>query len=430
MSLGGRGVWVAVILVVALAIRVGFVVSHTSFRPFADAASYDHTAVALAVHGSYPQSAIAPSGGPTAFRPPAYPFLLAGLYVITGTTHSASRFEVARLLSAVLSTGIVAVIGLIAFVLWGGGAPTLVSMGLAAVYPPLITLGDAMLSEPLFSLLVLAALAAILMARRSGRPLRWAALAGIAVGLAALTRSNGIVIALPLAAGLLRPSAIRSSLAPVAALVVAVLLVVTPWVVRNSLVFHRFVPISTQAGFTLAGAYNQASRSDHGRWIVPLMPPYNRLLRAGENEEQLEQRFRSTALAYIGNHPAYVLEVGYYNLGRLLEFEGPGFEHAAAGENGVSNAVSDLDVYSFYVLAALAVVAAALGGLRRVPLFVWGVPLVLALSLVFVIADMRYRLPIDPFLILLVAAGLVVRLRAARSLPLSVFTRMPRGELP
>lgn len=392
------------ILLGALALRVAFVVAQPGFRPFADAASFDQTAVAVASQGSYPPTTIAPSGGPTALRPPGYPYLLAALYAATGTEHSSARFRLGRLLGAVISTGIVGLVGLIAFLLWASWPPTWAAMVLAAVYPPLVTLGVSMLSEPLFTLLLLGAVAAVLMARRSDRPTRWAILAGALAGLAILTRTNGIIVLVPLAAGLLWP---RRGPAAAAALVVSALLVLVPWAVRDAVAFHRFVPLSTQTGFTAAGTYNSVSYAHEARWIVPTMPPYNRLRAPHETEAQIELKFRSAVLRFIRRHPGYVLRVGYYNLGRLLELEGPGFERGAAAENGLSFTVSDIDVYSFYALAALSLLALLRGGLRRAPAFVWGVPLALVLSLIFVLAYMRYRFPIDPFLILLVAGGLV-----------------------
>ena len=88
-----------------------------------------------------------------------------------------------------------------------------------------------------------------------------------------------------------------------------------------------------------------------------------------------------------------------------MELQGPGLEHNAAAESGIGFTTSDLDVYAFYLLAVLSIVALGLGGLRRAPAFVWAVPVAIGLTLVFVSADMRYRFPIDPFLILLIGGA-------------------------
>ena len=125
------------------------------------------------------------------------------------------------------------------------------------------------------------------------------------------------------------------------------------------------------------------------------------------DEAELERRFRSRAMEYAWENPSYVLEVGCWNTLRLLGLQGSALEHQAAPESGIGNRTSDIDVYAFYLLAVGALASLIAGAARRTPGFVWALPIFLALSLVFVISYMRYRLPIDPFLILLVAAGLV-----------------------
>jgi hypothetical protein len=201
-------------------------------------------------------------------------------------------------------------------------------------------------------------------------------------------------------------------------MIATTVLVMAPWAVRNTLSFDEFVPLSTQAGFTLAGTYNVTSRDDRqspAAWRPPTMPPYAALLRRGQSEATLERRFRSLALDYAEANPGYVAKVAYFNLGRLLGLQGASTERPAARETGISERVSDLDVYAFYVLALLAIWAVAAGVARGTPRFVWAIPLAIALSLVFVISYMRYRIPIDPFLILLVGGAIGgARLRRPR----------------
>src|SRR5436190_23913805 len=62
-----------------------------------------------------------------------------------------------------------------------------------------------------------------------------------------------------------RPAATTMTLLRMSVMVVAAVLTVIPWTVRNLLTVHAFVPVSTEVGYTLAGTYNQASRADV-RW--------------------------------------------------------------------------------------------------------------------------------------------------------------------
>lgn len=410
--LRSRGVIAAaVILAVALVLRVGFVQSQDGYVPSADAGDFDRHAVSLAIDGRYPPSEIGTRGGPSAFRPPAYPYVLAGLYALTGSADATGRYELARLFSALLGVAAVALIGIVALQIWGS-LVALVSMGLAALYPPLVTIGTSMLSEPLFIVLLLAALVGVLEARRSHHPLRWVIVAGLLAGALALTRTNGAIVIPILAIGLWpRPLLARASLTRVAAFLAMVVLVMAPWAIRNTNSFDTFVPVSTQTGFTLAGTYNQVSRDDESRpaaWRAPTMPPYAALLKSKDlNEAALEEHFRSLAVSYAQEHPSYILEAGFWNTVRMLGLQGPDLERQAAPEGGIGETTSDIDVYSFYLLAAASVISLLVGAARRAPWFIWALPVLLGFSLIFVIAYMRYRLPIDPFLIMLTAAGLL-----------------------
>ena len=69
------------------------------------------------------------------------------------------------------------------------------ALALGAVYIPLILVGQSVMSEPLFVLCMLGAVAAAL--KRGGY--RWAVLAGVLAGLAILGRANAVILLAPLA---------------------------------------------------------------------------------------------------------------------------------------------------------------------------------------------------------------------------------------
>ena len=83
-------------------------------------------------------------------------------------------------------------------------------------------------------------------------------------GLTCLTRANALVLLLPLglAVWTVRPRWSVRALAAPALLVVLALLTVSPWTIRNAVVFDRFIPVSTQLGSALAGTYNDQARLD------------------------------------------------------------------------------------------------------------------------------------------------------------------------
>src|SRR4051794_21914683 len=84
-----------------------------------DATDYDRAARTVAQGDGWPLS----HGRATTFRPPAYPVLLAGMYKVAGVERAGEhdRVVAARILGVGISTLIVALIGLVAAQLWGGG---------------------------------------------------------------------------------------------------------------------------------------------------------------------------------------------------------------------------------------------------------------------------------------------------------------------
>jgi 4-amino-4-deoxy-L-arabinose transferase-like glycosyltransferase len=176
----------AALLFATLAIRVAFVLATPNYQLIHDALDYDNHAASIAQGHGFALS----YGRPTAFRPPAYPIFLAGIYKLVGTENKADRVRAARLANAVVGTAIVALIGLLAFQFWGR-REALVALALGAVYIPLILVGQSVMSEPLFVLCLLGAIACALR--------RWALAAGVLAGLAILGRANALVVLAPLA---------------------------------------------------------------------------------------------------------------------------------------------------------------------------------------------------------------------------------------
>ena len=78
------------------------------------------------------------------------------------------RWVVARIAQAALGAVIALLIGLIATRLWGRRTG-LIALGLAAVYPPLILFGGALMTEPLLIALLLGSVLALLSRRLADR---------------------------------------------------------------------------------------------------------------------------------------------------------------------------------------------------------------------------------------------------------------------
>jgi hypothetical protein len=285
----------------------------------------------------------------------------------------------------------------------------LIALILAAVYPVMIELSATLVAENLLVVLSLAAAWTILRARRSERPYAWAAAGGLLIGLAVLTHENALVLLIG-ALGLRR--------APKAALLllIATALTLVPWTVRNAIVLHRFVPVSDEAGITLAGTYNAVSAHDehlpYGWRLYLYGEPHHRL-----SEPALDGRLTSRALHYIGQHPLAPAQVALHNTLRMFELEGSVAWKTSAASIDLPRGTAEIGVISFWLLCLLALPGAFTGAARAAPRWLWLVPLLYALSIVFVnVETPRFRLPVDPFLILLAACAIgtaVARLSGA-----------------
>ena len=394
------------ILALALVLRLAIVFLGPDLALLGDAGDYDRHAVSIAAGDGYPDTVLAAPGSPTALRPPGYPFWLGGLYAVFGDHPDAGRIA-----GALLGALSVFLILLLARRLWDDRV-ALVAAGLAAVSPALIYVNGSLVSEQIFLPLMLGAVLVTLMAREAEgrRLLALAALAGALCGVAALTRVVGLVLVGAIAIGLWR------RWAAVAVAVLATIVVVTPWIVRNNTVFDTFVPLATQEGFNLYGTYNPTSYNDGNFRLPPTLPDAAPLFgRPGYDEARISSELGGQARKFAFEHPRYVLRVLWLNTRRTLQLADQPLDRTEYEQLGVpSGARTPLEI-GVVIMLLLAAAGAVLRRTREAPLFVWLVPLLLFLPVAAFLATPRYRLPLDPFLLMLAAVALVQASMAIRN---------------
>jgi 4-amino-4-deoxy-L-arabinose transferase-like glycosyltransferase len=312
-------------------------------------------------------------------------------------------------MQAALGAIVVVLIVLVALELFGFRA-ALVAGLLAAVFPPLVVDGITLLSEPLFVALELAALYAVLRWRKT-RWFGWVTVAGVATGLALLTRANALAVLAVLALAARESGswrALRTWRAP-AALVAIAVLVVVPWTVRNSTEFDSFVPISTQDGYTLIGTYNPTSFARDGLWIPGNLDPGVAALIERDrdlDEAALNERLRSAARRFALDHSAYIAEVAGRNMLRLFNLGGSSYQRqVASGDYGLGPSWGTLMTWSLIPVLVLAAIGLTTQPARAAPRWLWALPILL-LTTVLVLATNRHRAAIDPFLLIAAAVAL------------------------
>jgi 4-amino-4-deoxy-L-arabinose transferase-like glycosyltransferase len=426
-----RALLISAILALALVLRVS-ASERRPYRPINDAGSYLTLASYIAKTGDYslrrsPGSGAGGTRGPSAYFAPGFPYFLGLVDLIDG--HAVRRgpaIQGARTSQAVLGTITVALVGLVCSELFGETAG-LIALVLAAVYPVFTEMAGVIAAENLLTALVLAAVYAALRVRRARRAATrygWVAGTGILTGLATLTHENGILILAPLifAVWTGRPRFQPGSLAAPALLIALTALMILPWTIRNAIVMHSFIPVSDETGITLVGTYNVRSAADPEipyKWRIFYGIPGERPLIRQEShltEPELGSKLQSQALHYIASHPFSPFVVAYHNTLRLFELEGTFAWIASASAVSLTTPVARTGVIGFWILCGLAIAGLATRRGRSAPGWVWMVPLLLALSVVLVnVETPRFREPVDPFLILLAAAGLDTALHRMRA---------------
>jgi 4-amino-4-deoxy-L-arabinose transferase-like glycosyltransferase len=195
---------------------------------------------------------------------PGAPFLYAGAYYATG----GAREGTARIVEALLGVATILVVFALGWRLGGrrGRFVGLFAAFLVAVYPPFIHTTGELMSEPPAMLTLPAAILAFLWASdREGRVnpggpgMRrqlWPWLVpGVLFGLTAMFRPEyllvGAAFVVLAAIRVWRQRGWQLGLAGAAVLLVAIVLPILPWTIRNVVVLDRVVPISTGGGKAL-----------------------------------------------------------------------------------------------------------------------------------------------------------------------------------
>jgi 4-amino-4-deoxy-L-arabinose transferase-like glycosyltransferase len=234
------------IALLGLAVRA-YVVVNPVEHPADDSRAYYALAKALYEEGSF--------GGPE-FRDssdwsPGAPFLYAAAFYATG----GAREGTARIVEALLGVATILVVFALGRRLGGrlhGRRVGLFAAFAVAVYPPFIHTTGELMSEPPAMLTLPAAILAFLWASERRSPWVWP-VPGLLFGLTAMFRPEYLLVgaAFVILAALHSGREWRLGLATAAVFLLALLLPILPWTIRNAVVLDRAVPISTGGGKAL-----------------------------------------------------------------------------------------------------------------------------------------------------------------------------------
>jgi hypothetical protein len=361
---------------------------------------------------------------PTAFRPPGYPFFLMLVYAIDPS-----------ILAAKLANVALSIVGM-ACTYWLvkrhlGQRVARWATFLTAVFPPAVAYTSILGTEILATTLLLGILCiqAYRVGGRLGRPL----MIGFLIGFLSLVKPYFAIF--PVLYGLFEWWQNRETLAgspgaqqggrgvkPLLLHLICVVLVmavtIAPWTVRNYLVFHRFVPISTNGDFVL---YINNNDRNHGVYMDAMNVP-DSIFRTSQildadgtyNEPDAMRLAKEKALQWIREHPVDFVLLGmdrlsasYFNAGKeirdwamdtgTVRFDKKWETPLVEGAQAASLAVAGSGVlYLCLMLYAM---------IRRKPLAVWHkiqTVLLVFLNLVIFASEgqPRYLFPLYPFFLI------------------------------
>lgn len=357
------------------------------------------------------------STGATAWFAPIYPLILAGVFKVFGVYTKAACFAILSFNDVVSALTCIPIflftrktlgcgIGLLAGWIW--------AFFPGAIYGPNSRIWDTWLATLLLALLFFVALKL----EDSRRVRDWLGF-GLLSGVAALT-SPVVLSVLPILALWMIYRQYRRReihvIWPLAA-ILGVILVVSPWIVRNYHVFHRFIPVRDDLGLELAAGNNGDTRFTESRREGPWLPEgaeqWREYQRLGELA-YFEQK-KQEAVAYIKEHPGwYAWMVARRILNTWTDYWSLSAEYLTKGP------YTPITVPLYTLLSVLTFL-----GLRRA-FREKGIDVAMPYAIVLIFFPLVYyathtgdwyRRPIDPFLVTLAGFEVTALVRRRRKIP-------------
>jgi 4-amino-4-deoxy-L-arabinose transferase-like glycosyltransferase len=369
------------IFIVAAAVRIFYLASISQPPLENDAKEYDRLGVMLAEGKGY----VTESGKPTAYRPPVYPLFLAAIY------HTAGHdLRWVRLVQALIGAGICVLVYSTAIELFDESIAKLSAVS-ASLYPPLIVDISPILSETLFSFLMLLAVRLIISRNQLHHPL----LSGMVFGLALLTRPILVFFMPFLFLWLVRRDR-AEKFKDLAVVIVGIAIILAPWTARNFYKLNAFVPLSNVGGVTLYNSYVIPQEGFGYNSLEGLDIAYFNLL-----DETAQSKFLvKKTIARIAQNPSDAMQLAAVKILLFFyPFDGYWYPVSFGSRYNLFWGI----VFSFAIIGIACVRESNDINIKLV-YFLLGSFL---LGIVTFYGSPRFRIPIEPLLICFAAAGYV-----------------------
>jgi 4-amino-4-deoxy-L-arabinose transferase-like glycosyltransferase len=415
------------VCVLAFSIRFAFVYAARAAELTYDELQYDDIATHLVEghgfawytdvpFGPEPRENRIPGGIKTTFRPPGYPWFIAGIYYVFGT----GNWFAVRVAQAVLGALVPLLVYAVCQTFSTRNAARLGAV-IAALYPPFVVYTLAFLIENLFPLLTgIAFLCLIKLGEKEKTS--WAVLSGFFYGLAVLTRPSLTYFIPVLFLWLYFP---KREFAPAfkrfAVFAGIITVMVFPWVFRNYYIAGQFVYLDTRTGYNMHIGFNEYADGSFNFESADVFMDMDRLDILFDDTARhnfgMEQ-----ALNYIRENPGRSLALIPLKFSHFWDLDKREFITAYSW-NYIGPLPPPLLFGLFFVLLspfAIVVLFAVVGTVfsdisRPISLFVLFSLYYMTLASL-ILGDSRLHMALIPFLIALAAHGMVLTAGAIRRL--------------
>lgn len=353
-------------------------------------------------------------GQPTAAWPPAYSFVLAGMWAVLGIGVTS-----AKVLNAVLSALTIPFVYLLARSIFGKPAGWLAAAAFA-IFPNAIAWSSVLFPEELFTFVFVVALWILIEpARLRGGRWRAPVAFGLLTGAATLTRGEGVVLIPVGVVFWLTRDGWRGSMRHTTLAALGLCAVVLPWSVRNWEVMHAVIPVSTSSGIALRIGHSPQSTGTT-EIVNPPEPvdgvPVWEQAYYPDTEVRSYRAYTSRSISYALHHPRRELDLSRYKIYHLYRSDTASMmEWVKLGTSTpiYSESLEDA-LWRMFDVSQYAVMFVAVGSavfwLRRDPkrLLLANVILMWTLFHIVFSAEPRYHVPLFPIFVVAAAGGVCI----------------------
>jgi 4-amino-4-deoxy-L-arabinose transferase-like glycosyltransferase len=322
--------------------------------------------------------------GAKALRPPVYSLFLSFIYFVFGK----ENLLAVRIIQALVSSCTCLIVYLLGKRLFNATAAK-IAMAACAIYPFFVYYSGAILTETLFIFIL-----SLIMLFLSARRFAWA---GIFFGLGILCRTELVVFFFFALAGMFIIMRKREALRRAIVMTAITGAILFPWTLRNYRVFHEFVPLTTMSGYTFYEG--NGPRNPTGGPVDPRTVPDTQ----GMSETEKDRFLKQEAMRAIRENPRRMTGLLWSKFKRLWNIRLNTNDPAYASRLTVL-----ASMISFTPLLILFILGLVVSWKRRRELiYVYFLILhTTAINLAFV-SSLRYRLPLEPFMIIVASYALV-----------------------